>query len=79
MLDRQVDWLVNREGRFELMHPAADGILRSTVFPGLWLDPTALVRGEKATVKTILQHGLNSPEHSDFVARLGEGERDVTE
>ena len=66
---------MNREGRFELMPPAADGILRSTVFPGLWLDPTALVRGEKATVKAILQHGLNSPEHADFVARLGEGER----
>jgi hypothetical protein len=37
------------------------------------------VRGEKATVKAILQHGLNSPEHADFVARLGEGKRDVTE
>jgi len=52
------------------MPPAADGILRSTVFPGLWLDPAALVRAEKATVKAILQHGLNSPEHADFVARL---------
>src|SRR5262249_50676835 len=31
VLDRQVDWFVNREGRFELMPPAADGILRSTV------------------------------------------------
>ena len=70
VLDRQVDWFVNREGRFELMPPAADGILRSTVFPGLWLDPAALVRGEKAAVKAILQHGLNSPEHADFVARL---------
>jgi Uma2 family endonuclease len=70
VLDRQVDWFVNREGRFELIPSAADGILRSTVFPGLWLDPAALVRGEKATVKAILQQGLNSPEHADFVARL---------
>ena len=70
---------MNREGRFELMPPAADGILRSTVFPGLWLDPAALVRGEKATVKAILQRGLNSPEHADFVARLMEGKRDITE
>jgi Uma2 family endonuclease len=70
VLDRQVDWFVNREGRFETMPPAADGILRSTVFPGLWLDPAALVRGEKATVKAILQQGLNSAEHADFVARL---------
>jgi Uma2 family endonuclease len=69
-LDRQVDWFLNREGRYELMPPAADGILRSTVFPGLWLDPVAWVRGEKAMVKAILQQGLNSPEHADFVARL---------
>jgi len=70
VLDRQVDWFVNREGGFELMHPAADGVLRSTVFPGLWLDPAALVRGEKTTVKVILQQGLSSPEHAGFVARL---------
>jgi Uma2 family endonuclease len=71
VLDRQVDWFVNPEGRFELMPPAADGILRSTVFPGLWLAPAALVRGKKAVVNAILQQGLNSPEQADFVARLG--------
>ena len=70
VLDRQVDWFVNRDGRFELMPPSADGILRSTVFPGLWLDPNALVRGEKTRVKAILQQGLDSAEHADFVARL---------
>ena len=70
VLDREVDWFVNREGRFERMPPSADGILRSTVFPGLWLDPAALVRGEKASVKANLEQGLHSPEHADFVARL---------
>jgi Uma2 family endonuclease len=68
--DRQVDWFVNREGRFEPPPPSADGILRSTVFPGLWLDPGALVQGEKARVKTMLEQGLKSPEHAEFVARL---------
>ena len=70
VLDRQVDWLVNREGQFEPLRPAADGILRSTIFPGLWLDPNALVSGEKTTVKAILEQGLNTPEHAEFVARL---------
>jgi len=70
VLDRQLDWFVNREGRFEPLHPEADGILRSTVFPGLWLDPAALVRGEMTTVKAVLQQGLNFPEHAEFVARL---------
>ena len=70
VLDGQVDWFVNREGQFELMPPAGDGILRSTVFPGLWLEPTALVGGNKAVVKEVLQRGLDSAEHADFVARL---------
>jgi hypothetical protein len=47
--------------------------LRSTVFPGLWLDPVALVRDDKATVKAVLESGLNSSEHADFVARLARG------
>jgi len=70
VLDGEVDWFVNRKRRFQPMALAADGILRSAVFPGLWLDPAALVRGDKATVKAILQQGLDSPEHADFVARL---------
>ena len=70
VLDGQVDWFVNREGRFEPMLPEPDGILRSTVFPGLWLDPAALTAGNATALKLILQQGLNSPEHAAFVARL---------
>jgi Uma2 family endonuclease len=70
VLDRQVDWFVNREGRFEPLAASGDGILRSTVFPGLWLDPSALVQGEVASVKATLEQGLKSPEHAEFVARL---------
>jgi Uma2 family endonuclease len=70
VLDRQIDWFVNREGRFEPMPPAADGIVRSTVFPGLWLDPAALVGGDLTTVFQILQQGIATPEHAEFVARL---------
>jgi Uma2 family endonuclease len=68
--DREVDWFVNREGQFERLPPSADGILRSTVFPGLWLDPAALVQGKKALVMAVLEQGLKSPEHAEFVARL---------
>jgi len=61
---------VNRDGQFEPLRPAADSILRSTIFPGLWLDPKALVSGEKTTVKAVLERGLNTPEHAEFVGRL---------
>ena len=70
VLDHQVDWFVNREGSFEPIPPGTDGILRSTVFPGLWLDPSALVSGDKPKVNAVLQQGLSSPEHAEFVAKL---------
>jgi hypothetical protein len=49
---------------------SADGIRRSIVFPGLWLDPAALIHGQNATVKRVLENGLSSPENADFVAGL---------
>ncbi len=70
VLDRQIDWFAHREERFEPMSPAPDGIMRSTVFPGLWLDPAALVRGDVNAVLATVQQGLSSPEHLDFLARL---------
>jgi hypothetical protein len=48
----------------------AQGLVRSEVFPGVWLDPAALIRGDLATVLAVVQHGLASPEHDAFVARL---------
>ncbi len=70
VLDRQVDWFVNREGRYVPLVPDADGILRSTIFAGLWLDAGALVRGDKTRVQEVLRQGLSSAEHARFVARL---------
>jgi Uma2 family endonuclease len=67
--DRAVDWFVLREGNYEPLIPGADGLLRSEVFPGLWLDPAALLRGDLATVLAVVQQGLASPEHAAFVAR----------
>ncbi len=68
--DRAVDWFVLRGGSFEPLAPGADGLLRSEVFPGLWLDRDALLRGDLATVLAVVQRGLASPEHAEFVARL---------
>ena len=70
VLDRQIDWFVLREGRYESMALSADGLYRSTVFPGLWLDPVALRDHDLARVLAVVQEGLNTAEHADFVARL---------
>src|SRR6185437_354829 len=66
----RVFWFVSRNGQFEELAPGDDGILRSEVFPGLWLDPAALLRHDTPRVQEVLQQGLATPEHAAFVARL---------
>jgi Uma2 family endonuclease len=70
VLEQEVDWFVLRDGQYERMPRDAQGLVRSEVFPGLWLDPAALLRGDLATLLIVVQQGLASPEHNAFVARL---------
>jgi Uma2 family endonuclease len=70
VLDRAIDWFVLRNDRYEPMPLSAAGHYQSQVFPGLWLDPAALIRGDLAQVMAVLQQGLASPEHAEFVRRL---------
>ncbi|HLJ09746.1 MAG TPA: Uma2 family endonuclease [Planctomycetaceae bacterium] len=70
VLERSIDWFILREGRFDRLPLANDGIYRSEVFPGLWLDPAAMVDGNVARVLVVLQSGLAADEHRDFVRKL---------
>lgn len=72
-LDRAVDWFVLREGRFDRLEPGNDGLLRSTVFPGLWLDPAALLAGNIKLLLDVLARGLASEPHRMFVQELEDG------
>jgi len=69
VLDQQIDWFSAIRGDFEPLASDASGILRSTVFPGLWLDAPALLRGDLAAVIAILQQGFASPEHAAFLKK----------
>ena len=70
VLEREIDWFVLRAGQYERFSLDAEGLYRSEVFPGLWLDPVALLRGDLATVLAVVQRGLASPEHAAFATRL---------
>jgi Uma2 family endonuclease len=63
-------WLVRRGDAFHEMTTDAEGILRSETFPGLWLDPTALLGANRRRLLEVLRQGLASPEHAAFVASL---------
>jgi Uma2 family endonuclease len=46
------------------------GIVRSRIFPGLWIAPAALWALETAQLVEVLQQGLASRPHAAFVKRL---------
>ncbi len=70
--ESQVIWyrMVDRE--YVPLEPGADGILRSMVFPGLWLVPDALLSLNRARVFDVLDMALRSPEHEAFVRELAQ-------
>jgi Uma2 family endonuclease len=79
VLDKQIDWFVLREGQYKPLAADVSGIYRSEVFPGLWFDPSAALRGDTRTMLATLQLGLASKEHADFVVRLREAAEGKTE
>jgi Uma2 family endonuclease len=70
VLDQAVDWRILRNDQYDLIAPDDRGFLHGQVFPGLWLDPSALLEGDLPALLEALRLGLTSPDHAAFVARL---------
>jgi Uma2 family endonuclease len=68
----QLDWFRLTEGEYIPIEPDENGVLRSLVFPGLWLDYSKLLLGDFSGVLAVLQAGLNSPKHAQFVKELSD-------
>lgn len=72
VLDQKLSWFVLDQGEYLDLTADEDGILRSRVFPGLWLASTELLAGNMQQVLTVLQTGLQSAEHSAFIQQLAQ-------
>jgi Uma2 family endonuclease len=70
VLDNRLDWFRLQEGDYVSLMPDEDGIIRSVVFPGLWLNVGALLAGEMGAVIATLQAGLGSEEYASFKQQL---------
>ena len=70
VLDREIDWFILRNGQYERLPLSEDGVYRSEFFPGLWLDPQALIAEDLPKLQAIVQCGLAAPEHQQFIERL---------
>ena len=54
------------------LKPDRNGVWKSRIFPGLWIDGPALLSRDSARLMAAVQQGLASPEHAAFAGQLRE-------
>jgi Uma2 family endonuclease len=66
----EIYWFGQEHGALVQRPIGEDGLYRSIVFPGLWLDPVALLRSDRRRLRAVVDVGCAIPEHAKFVAEL---------
>jgi Uma2 family endonuclease len=67
----EIYWFGHDHGALVQRPQSDDGLYHSTVFPGLGLDPIALLNGDTRRLRAVVDLGCATPEHAAFVTRLG--------
>ncbi|WP_434683584.1 Uma2 family endonuclease [Pseudanabaena minima] len=57
-LDRQIDWFILENGKYNRIEPDQSGIIRSQEFLGLWLNVNAILNNDMSLVLKTLQTGI---------------------
>lgn len=65
--ENRLDWFALEAGEYVKLQPDEKGVVKSRVFPGLCLAVSALLGGNMAQVLAILQDGISSEEHRDYI------------
>jgi Uma2 family endonuclease len=68
--ENRLDWFELIDAEYQPILPDEQGIMRSRVFPGLWLKADALLSRNRLAVVQTVQAGVQSPEHQAFVEVL---------
>jgi Uma2 family endonuclease len=68
--DEEIDWFSLKRGKYQKLAKTKDGVYKSKVFAGLWLDADAMIAGSLLKVLEVVQKGLAAPEHRRFVKKL---------
>jgi Uma2 family endonuclease len=69
---KEVLWFIRRGNHFDDLPPGPDGIYRSEVFPGLWLDAEALFARDWDSLYEAVGRGVRTRKHAAFVAKVAE-------
>ncbi|EAZ92018.1 Uma2 family endonuclease [Crocosphaera chwakensis] len=68
--DNEIDWFALKEGQYTKLKIDKNEIIKSDVYPGLWLDVEALLTGNLLKVLEILQEGMKTREYQNFRQNL---------
>ena len=68
--EQLLEWFHLRDGSYQPLTADSNGIFRSEVFPGLWLNSQGLIEEAPSLLLQSVQQGITTPEHAAFVARL---------
>jgi Uma2 family endonuclease len=69
VFEQHLDWFSWQDGEFVSL-PVEEGVIKSRIFPGLWLAVEDLLAGNMMNVLAVLQAGLATPDHAAFVKQL---------
>ena len=72
--ENKLDWFSLQNSLYIPLQPDTSGVIRSQVFPGLWLAVESLRERNLQQLLAILQQGLQTPEHQEFVESLNQKE-----
>ncbi|MEW6301960.1 MAG: Uma2 family endonuclease [Verrucomicrobiota bacterium] len=70
VMDSQIHWFALENGEYVELKAASDGVIKSRVFPGLWINTRALLANDDDKVLRALDKGLKSAEHAALVKKL---------
>jgi Uma2 family endonuclease len=68
--EQKASWFRLQDGEYQAIPADAQGVLRSVLFPGLWLDPAKFWAADLSGLIATVQQGLTSSEHGAFVEQL---------
>lgn len=68
--DRAIDWMELTAEGYKPLPADGDGVFRSRVMPGFWVDSRSLLAGQSRDAFSVLERGIASTEHQAFVDRL---------
>ena len=70
VFEQRFDWFCLQNGEYVSLPVEENGVICSRVFPGLWLAVDDLLAGNMQQVLAVLQSGIASEGHTDFVKQL---------